>query len=184
MPSPLVEAIFQRQCTRADYDGQPPGNDVLKDLERAADRNGVRAFLLTERAKIESVIEYVTQASSAHMRDPAFIWELKHWIRFDDSQAVSTGDGLAARSSGNPTSPSWIGGPLFSLFFREKSENDRYAKPLSISRLRFLPCVRLSPDGLASVRRAPAWSYASAAARCCPIHCVGRSPRSLGDVGE
>ena len=24
----------------------------------------------------------------------------------------------------------WIGGPLFSLFFREKSENDRYAKQL------------------------------------------------------
>jgi hypothetical protein len=132
-PSPLVEAIFQRQCTRADYNGQPLANDVLKDLERAADRSGVRVFLLTERAKIESVIEYVTQANSAQMRDPAFISELKHWIRFDDSQAISTGDGLAARSSGTPTSPPWIGGPLFSLFFREKSENDRYAKQLRSS---------------------------------------------------
>ena len=132
-PSPLVEAIFQRQCTRADYNGQPLANDVLKDLERAADRSGVRVFLLTERAKIEGVIEYVTQANSAQMRDPAFISELKHWIRFDDSQAISTGDGLAARSSGTPTSPPWIGGPLFSLFFREKSENDRYAKQLRSS---------------------------------------------------
>jgi hypothetical protein len=75
-PSPLVEAIFQRQCTRADYNGQPLANDVLKDLERAADRSGVRVFLLTERAKIEGVIEYVTQANSAQMRDPAFISEL------------------------------------------------------------------------------------------------------------
>jgi hypothetical protein len=132
-PSPLVEAIFQRQCTRADYDSQPLANDVLKALERAADRSGVRVLMLTERAKIEGVIEYVTQANSAQMRDPAFISELKHWIRFDDSQAVSTGDGLAARSSGTPTSPPWIGGPLFSLFFREKSENDRYAKQLRSS---------------------------------------------------
>lgn len=131
--SPLVEAIFQRQCTRAEYDGQPLANDILRDLERAADRSGVRVILLTERAKIEGVIEYVTQANSAQMRDPAFISELKHWIRFDDSQAIATGDGLAARSSGTPTSPPWVGGALFSWFFREKSENDRYAKQLRSS---------------------------------------------------
>ncbi|MDP9011568.1 MAG: nitroreductase family protein [Pseudomonadota bacterium] len=131
--SPLVEAIFQRQCTRAEYDGQPLANDILRDLERAADRSGVRVILLTERAKIEGVIEYVTQANSAQMRDPAFISELKHWIRFDDSQAIASGDGLAARSSGTPTSPPWVGGALFSWFFREKSENDRYAKQLRSS---------------------------------------------------
>ncbi len=132
-PSPLVEAIFQRQCTRADFDGQPLSNDVLKDLQRAADRGGVRLLFLTERTRIEGVIEYVTRANSAQMRDQAFISELKHWIRFDDHQAVSTGDGLATRSSGNPTSPPWIGGPFFNLFFREKSENDRYATQLRSS---------------------------------------------------
>ena len=34
--SPLVNAIFERQCTRADYDGQPMPSDVLRELERAA----------------------------------------------------------------------------------------------------------------------------------------------------
>jgi hypothetical protein len=154
-PSPFVEAIFQRQCTRADYDGQPLANDVLKDLERAADRSDVRVILLTERAKIEGVIEYVTQANSAQMRDPAFISELKHWIRFDDSQAVSTGDGLAARSSGTPTSPPWIGGPMFSLFFREKSENDRYAKQLrSSAAVAVLVGARTDPASWFEVGRA------------------------------
>jgi hypothetical protein len=131
--SPLVDAILQRQCTRAEYDGHPLASDVLQDLERATDRSGVRLLLLTERARIESVIEYVTQANSAQMRDPAFVSELKHWIRFNDSQAVSAADGLSARSSGSPTLPSWLGGPLFSLFFREKSENDRYMKQLRSS---------------------------------------------------
>ena len=132
-PSPLVDAIFKRQCTRAEYDGQPLDSDVLEDLQHAADRSGVRLLLMTERAKIEGVIEYVTQANSAQMRDPAFVAELKQWIRFDDSQAILTGDGLAARSSGNTTLPPWLGGPLFSLFFRENSENDRYAKQLRSS---------------------------------------------------
>ena len=107
--SPLVDAIFQRQCTRAEYDGRPLSSDALRELERAADRVGVRLLLLTDRARIEGVIEYVTQGNSAQMQDPAFVAELKRWIRFDDSQAILTGDGLAARSSGNPSLPSWLG---------------------------------------------------------------------------
>ena len=131
--SPLADAIFRRQCTRAEYDGQPLAGEVLKDLERAAERSGVRLYLLTERARIENVIEYVTQANSAQMRNAAFVSELKHWIRFDDAQAVLTADGLAARSSGSPALPPWLGGPLFNVFFREKSENDRYVKQLRSS---------------------------------------------------
>jgi hypothetical protein len=77
---------------------------------------------------MESVLKYVTDGNRAQMRDPAFVAELKHWIRFNESQTVSTGDGLFTRSSGNPTSPSWLGARLFNLFFSEKSENDKYAK--------------------------------------------------------
>jgi hypothetical protein len=131
--SSLVDAIFQRQCTRAEYHGQSLASDDLKNMVRAAERSGVRLLLLTERAKLEGVIEYVTQANSAQMHDPAFVAELKGWIRFNDAQAVSTGDGLFTRSTGNPTLPSWLGGPLFSVFFRENSENGRYAKQLRSS---------------------------------------------------
>ena len=75
--SPLVNAIFQRQCTRADYDGQPIANDMLRQLERAADRPGVRLILMTEKTKVEGVLEYVTQGNTAQIRDPAFVKELK-----------------------------------------------------------------------------------------------------------
>ncbi len=131
--SPLVDAIFQRQCTRAEYDGRPLPNDVLKELERAADRAGVRLLLLTDRVKIEGVLEYVTQGNTAQMRDEAFVRELKGWIRFNEAQAVSTGDGLFSRASGNPTSPPWLGRLMFSAFFSVKSENDKYAKYLRSS---------------------------------------------------
>jgi hypothetical protein len=81
--SPLVNAIFQRQCTRAEYDGQPMPNDVLLELERAAARSGMQMLMLTERTKIEGVLDYVTQGSSAQIRNPAFVNELKSWIRFN-----------------------------------------------------------------------------------------------------
>ena len=131
--SPLVNAIFQRQCTRAEYDGQPLASGVLQELERAAGRGGVRLLLLTERAKIEGVIEYVTQGNSAQIRNAAFANELKNWIRFNEADALATGDGLFSRLTGNPTLPRWLGSVLFSMLLSDKSENDKYAKQLRSS---------------------------------------------------
>ena len=131
--SPLVNAIFQRQSTRAEYDGQAMPNDVLQELARAADRGGVRLLLLTERAKVEGVLDYVTQGNSAQIRNVAFVRELKSWVRFNQADALATGDGLFSRLTGNPTLPRWLGNVLFGMVLSEKSENDRYAKQLRSS---------------------------------------------------
>ena len=131
--SPLVNAIFQRQCTRAEYDGQALPNDVLQELARAAERSSVRVLLLTGRPKVEGVLAYVTQSNSAQLRSPAFVKELKNWIRFDEADALATGDGLFSRLTGNPTLPRWLGNALFNMVLSEKSENDRYAKQLRSS---------------------------------------------------
>ena len=132
-PSPLVNAMFQRQCTRAEYDGQPMPTDVLGELTRAADRRGVRLLLLTERAKIEGVLDYVTQGNSAQIRNPAFVKELKSWIRFNEADALSAGDGLFSRLTGNPTLPRWLGNTMFSMLLSEKSENEKCVKQLRSS---------------------------------------------------
>jgi Nitroreductase family len=131
--SPLVDAIFQRQCTRAEYDGQPMPTDVLHELTRAADRRGVRLLLLTERAKIEGVLDYVTQGNSAQIRNPAFVKELKNWIRFNEADALAAGDGLFSRLTGNPTLPRWLGNVMFSMLLSEKSENEKCAKQMRSS---------------------------------------------------
>jgi hypothetical protein len=131
--SPLVNAIFRRQCTRAEYDGQPMPNDVLQGLARAADRRGVGLLLLTERAKLEGVLDYVTQGNSAQIRNPAFVKELKSWVRFNEADALATGDGLFSRLTGNPTLPHWLGNVAFSMVLSEKSENDKYARQLRSS---------------------------------------------------
>ncbi len=124
----LFNAIPERQSTRAEYDGKPISTSELALLEKAGQDNGVRIILLTAREAMENVLEYVVQGNTAQMNDRAFVEELKAWIRFSSRDAVRTGDGLYAASSGNPSVPSWLGSLLFELFFTPKNENDKYAK--------------------------------------------------------
>jgi hypothetical protein len=126
--STLFQAIPERQSTRGEYDGQPLARQELELLEKAGTGNGVQVILLTERQAMEKILEYVVQGNTTQMNDPAFVEELKQWIRFSGNEAVRTGDGLYAASSGNPPSPTWLGSLLFGLFFTPKSENDKYAK--------------------------------------------------------
>lgn len=126
--SMLFQAIPERQTTRGEYDGKPIARQELQLIEKAAAGSGVEVILLTERQAMEKVLEYVVQGNTAQMNDRAFVDELKKWIRFSGDEAVRTGDGLYAASSGNPTVPPWLGSLLFRLFFTPKSENDKYAK--------------------------------------------------------
>ena len=126
-------AIPERQCTRAEYDAKPLTHEEIALLERAGSSERVRLLLLTERAAIERVLEYVVQGNTAQMNDPAFVSELKAWIRFSGSDAVRLGDGLFSASSGNPAVPAWLGELMFGLFFTPKSENDKYARHLRSS---------------------------------------------------
>lgn len=71
--SPLFKAIPQRQCTRAAFDGKPLSNGELKLLEAAGTGNGVRVLVLTDRESMEKVLEYVVQANTVQMNDPAFV---------------------------------------------------------------------------------------------------------------
>lgn len=124
----LFNAIPERQSTRGEYDGKPISTSELALLEKAGQGNGVRLILLTERQAMEKVLEYVVQGNTAQMNAPAFVEELKAWIRFSSRDAVRTGDGLYTASSGNPAVPAWLGSLLFGLFFTPASENDKYAK--------------------------------------------------------
>ena len=126
--SPLFQAIPQRQSTRAEYDGRPLSGGDLRALERAAAGDDVQLILLTDKPLLEKTLEFVVQGNSAQMNDVAFVDELKAWIRFSASDAVRSGDGLYAASSGNPSVPAWLGRLMFGALFTEKGENDKYAR--------------------------------------------------------
>jgi hypothetical protein len=128
LQSSLFEAITRRQSTRTEFDGKPLSNEELRLLEAAGTGNGVRVELITAPQAMASVLDFVVQGNTAQMRDPAFVRELKHWIRFNGAHAATSGDGLFSACTGNPTVPDWLGSRMFGVFFKEKNENDKYAR--------------------------------------------------------
>lgn len=124
----LCAAIPARQCTRGTFDGHPLATGELKQLAAAAAGLGVQCHLFTERAALERILSFVVEGNTAQIRDPAFVRELKQWLRFNAADAVRLGDGLYTAASGNPTAPAWLGRLLFDLFFTPGAEADRYAQ--------------------------------------------------------
>jgi nitroreductase len=124
--SPLFEAIPHRQSTRAAYDGRQVPSEGLRLLEQAGTGDGVSVLIITDRAKIASIVDYVIEGNSAQMRDKAFMDELKAWLRFNDRHAVATMDGLFSRASGNPSLPGWLARLLLPVVFTESGENEKY----------------------------------------------------------
>jgi hypothetical protein len=49
--------------------------------------------------------------------------ELKHWLRFSYAEALRTGDGLFAATTGNPALPTPVGRMLFDVVMSADSEN-------------------------------------------------------------
>jgi hypothetical protein len=131
--SPLFKAITERQCTRAEYDGKPLDSEELRLLETAGTGHGVSILLFTARQAMDEVLEYVIQGNTMQMNNPAFVEELEDWIRFGDSEAIRTRDGVTARSTGSPSVPRWLGRRLFRAFFRERPENEKYARQIRSS---------------------------------------------------
>lgn len=132
-PDPLLAAIPERQSTRATYDGRPVPNEHLEGLERAAEMPGVRLVLLSDRARMRQVRDLIVAGNDIQMATPAFMAELKQWLRFNPRAAMISGDGLFSAASGNPVLPDLLGGYAFELFFNSRSENDKYARQIDSS---------------------------------------------------
>ena len=129
----IADAITKRQCTRADYDGRTVAADDLGKLGMAGSLEGVECLLVTERPRMETMLDYVVQGNTVQMRDKAFMAELVAWIRFNDSMALQHLDGLTSRASGNPSLPAWISRRLLPFVMTEKGEADKYAKQIRSS---------------------------------------------------
>lgn len=129
--TPLFRAVTERQSTRSEYDGRIVETSVLRGLETSG--QGVGLIILTARPAIERILEFIVEANTRQVNDPAFVEELVSWIRFSHGEAVSTGDGLFSATSGNPALPRPIGKAMFNLLYSAGSENDRFARQVRSS---------------------------------------------------
>lgn len=130
---PLFAAIPARRCSRTLYDGRPVSNNDLETLRQAAAIPGVRLVLVTDRPRIGQARDLVLAGNEAQMTDPAFMTELKHWLRFSPRDAIRTGDGLYSAASGNPILPAGPGRFAFDRFVGAASENENYARQIDSS---------------------------------------------------
>lgn len=129
----LYQAIPLRQSTRSTFDGQPISATDMQLLEAAATQVGVAVQFFTQAPQREAILEMVVSGNSAQMDNPAFVTELREWLRFTPEQAMSTGDGLFAAASGNPVAPAWVAERLFERFFQKNAENDKYREHIRSS---------------------------------------------------
>ncbi|MEA5442287.1 nitroreductase family protein [Cyanobium gracile UHCC 0281] len=129
----LFEAIPQRQSTRADYDGSRVEASDLRQLRAAAAIPGVDLVLVSERTQLNQLRDLILAANTVQMGDPAFVAELKRWLRFSPNTALRLGDGLFSAASGQPPLPEWLGPWLFDRAFSVKAETARYARQIASS---------------------------------------------------
>ncbi|MCF3935059.1 Tat pathway signal protein [Acuticoccus sp. M5D2P5] len=132
MRDPMFAAIPRRQTTRSLYDGKPVPPAMIDALRRAAEGPGVRVVILTDAA-IDAVRDLVVEANTAQIADPAFVAELKTWLRFNPREAIAHADGLFAATTGTPPVPGPLGRALFDRLFTAANENDKHARAIRSS---------------------------------------------------
>lgn len=131
--SDLFKAIPDRQCTRCEYDGTPLSTEELEKLQLAGSGDGVKTLLLTDEKSIQKALEYIIKANTAQIDNREWVQELKNWIRFDNNEALDSGDGLFGKCMGSPTVPRWIGSHIFNLALRSSSENAKIRRQVKSS---------------------------------------------------
>ena len=123
--SPLFDAIQIRQSNRGMYDGQKVSPEDLRTLHDAGQGNGVRMLTFTDTDGKESIKNFVCQANCIQLQDTAFRKELKEWVRFNEKEAKTSGDGLYGKCMGHPSAPRWFGGLIFDFGVTEEKENQK-----------------------------------------------------------
>jgi hypothetical protein len=150
----LCSAIPVRQSTRSEYDGQALSGPERRQLEDAAALPGVDVLFITEGQRMEQALEFIQEGNSAQMDSPAFVRELKEWIRYNPAAALKSGDGLLGSCSGSPSAPNWFGPMIFDLAFKKAAENKKYARQLrSSAGLAVFVAEREDPEGWIQVGR-------------------------------
>ncbi len=129
----LAAAIPRRQSTRANFDGSPISFTELDRLVSAGSDDAVELMLLTDRQAMERVLAAVIEGNTAQVNDPAFVAELRHWLRFSYREALTTLDGLFSGCTGNPVVPDLVGRGLFTLFYTAAGENQKYVEQVRSS---------------------------------------------------
>ncbi|MCC7428062.1 MAG: nitroreductase family protein [Alphaproteobacteria bacterium] len=128
---PLFAAIPTRQCTRLPYDGRAIPPAARAALEAAGSGTLVQTILIEDEARRRAIADLIRAGNEMQLGDPAFRKELAAWLRFNDSAALRTGDGLASRAAGHPPIPDWLARLIIGFVLSPRSQARRDALMLA-----------------------------------------------------
>jgi hypothetical protein len=129
----LSDAIPLRQSTRGLFDGSTLNTADLGILASTVRGSGVDLMLITDPALMGQVADLIATVNTAQIADPAFMAELKHWMRFSPRHAMATGDGLFSVTSGNPAMPEWLGPRVLDWAYTAETENKKTTAKITSS---------------------------------------------------
>jgi hypothetical protein len=127
-PSGLFHAIPRRQSAADAYDERAPSGRELEVLERAGGGLGVDILLVTDRPRIEKLVEVMRAAYAIQTLDLAFLTERRKWLRFNEREALHRRDGVYVRRRGGRALPPWLATPACDILTGVPAGSDEYVR--------------------------------------------------------
>lgn len=118
----LFDAIPHRHVNRSSYNREEIPFETMHQLIKVSEEDGVVVKIITDARSINDIGNLTKEACMHQYSNPGFKEELMKWVRFNESEAQQTGDGLRAASIGLPSVSPAFGKFMFQTFVTPAKE--------------------------------------------------------------
>ena len=131
----LLTYITKRQANRSVYNGNLLTEAEIAGLSTAIHlEEGIKTrFYQRNTPEFNQITDVIVKGNMRQMQDPAFVKELKSWMRFNKKQVQKTGNGLSYAVFGAPNLPLFIAKPIMSSYLNPNTQNKGDLKKIQSS---------------------------------------------------
>ena len=131
-PLSIVNSITSRQMNRRLYNRHPITAKSLSALTAVRPEANTNFYLWENGSEpFERLKPFIRKGNEIQMNDPAFLAELKSWIRYNKRQAEATRDGLSYAVFGAPNLPAFLSKTIMGSMLKSSVQNQSDMKKLT-----------------------------------------------------
>ena len=128
----IVNSITSRQMNRRLYNRHPITAKSLSALTAVRPEANTNFYLWENGSEpFERLKPFIRKGNEIQMNDPAFLAELKSWIRYNKRQAEATRDGLSYAVFGAPNLPACLSKAIMGSMLKSSVQNRSDLKKLA-----------------------------------------------------
>ena len=128
----IVNSITSRQMNRRLYNRHPITAKSLSALTAVRPEANTNFYLWENGSEpFERLKGFIRKGNEIQMNDPAFLAELKSWIRYNKRQAEATRDGLSYAVFGAPNLPACLSKAIMGSMLKSSVQNRSDMKKLA-----------------------------------------------------